>query len=131
MENNKIVKAKKVIFIPLLSNVVVINVLDTKIIEHFKTDPQKLLSYGVTDFYNLIFRISQHIATLNINDKDKEIKNYIDKILNIIVAQIMKASIEFEAGVPFEEIDMPVDFTITKKDEEFLQMLKLNPGSLK
>ena len=122
------IKGQQLVYIPALENWVMINILDASIVAKYKLLPQHLLAMGVVDFYNIIYRISQYVSLKM--TKGLEVRDITANIINSIVAQIMKVSVEFEAGVPLEDILSPVEYKITDKDKEFLKALKLDAGSL-
>jgi hypothetical protein len=125
---NNTIKGQQLVYINALENWVMINILDTTVVEKYKTSPHHLLVLGVVDFYNIVYRISQYVATKNI--KKLEVRDTTSKILSNIIANIMKASVEYEAGVPLEDILAPIEYKITDKDKEFLKTLRLDSRSL-
>lgn len=129
MIKGKIIKGQKLVFVPTIGNYVMINILDIEIVSKYKTEPQKILAVGLFDLYNVTHRVAK--CAISNKVPDNTVKEFTELTLNFIVAQIMKASVEFEAGVPLEEIGTPVEFKITEKDEQFLKDLKIDSRSLK
>lgn len=124
------VKNRRLIYIKPLGNAIEVTILPTQTIDKYKYSPNTLLALGVPDFYNLTMRIVQSARILGV--PDAAIKVYTEKVLNTIVASLMKISVEEEIGMPLENLlNKELVFECSEKDEEFLKSLNINPGSLK
>ena len=117
---------KKIVYIKPLQNVVEINVLSTETVGKFKQNPHALIALGVSDFYNLLHRISQKVAIDKINES--QIKNFTTAILHSVLGQIFKASVEDENPEAFNEEEF--NCSVTEFDINFLKEVKIDHKSL-